>query len=108
MFEMNLLNLHPIEIQDMFNTGKISVEEYGNYFQDVEEGLYDTIKPRFIEEGDEIIFPKNKSRHHISFVKTYTGLTIPQARRKMKTLWAWRSLQNDMIHYLKCKNLLKI
>ena len=64
-------------------------------------------KSRFIEEGDTIIFIKINQRMHKSFAATYTGLTIPQARRKMKKLWATRSVQNEMIHYLKEKNLLK-
>jgi ASC-1-like (ASCH) protein len=58
---------------------------------------------RFIEEGDSVYFPKNKARHHISFVKTYQGMTIIQARRKMKSLWAGHSLQDEMLHYLRTK-----
>ena len=65
-------------------------------------------QPRFIEEGDSVIFPKVRARHHISFVETYRGLSIPGARRKMKGLWAGHSLQNEMIHYLKTKNVLKL
>jgi hypothetical protein len=64
-------------------------------------------QPRFIEEGDSVIFQKVGGRHHISFVETYRGLSIPSARRKMKSLWAGHSLQNEMIHYLKTKNILK-
>lgn len=65
-------------------------------------------QPRFIEEGNSVIFPKVGARHHISFVETYRGLSIPGARRKMKSLWAGHSLQNEMIHYLKSKNILKL
>jgi hypothetical protein len=61
---------------------------------------------RFVEEGDTIYFPKNNARHHISFAATYKGMNIPQARRKMKSLWAGHSLQDEMIHYLRTKKLI--
>jgi hypothetical protein len=58
---------------------------------------------RYIETDTDVYFPKVNARHHISFVKTYRKMTIPQARRKMRALWAGKSLQNEMIHYLKEK-----
>lgn len=58
---------------------------------------------RFVEEGVSVCFPKNNARHHVSFAKTYKGMTIPQARRKMRSLWAGHSLQDEMIHYLREK-----
>jgi len=63
---------------------------------------------RFIEEGNTVFFPKNNARHHVSFINTYRGMTLMQARRKMKSLWAGHSLQNEMIHYLKYKKALRI
>ena len=97
---------HPIVIDNAWQNGQISVEDYTKYCNDVYEGKYDSDPPRFIEDGNSVIFPRNNARHHLSFINTYTGLTIPKARRKMKSLWAGRSLQNDMIHYLKSKHLL--
>jgi hypothetical protein len=58
---------------------------------------------RYIEDGESVHFVKTGSLHHRSFINTYRGMSIPQARRKMKSLWASRSLQNEMIHYLKEK-----
>ncbi len=106
--KVDFSTLHPISIDNAWRAGQITVEDYTKYCNDVQEGHYDKEPPRFIEEGNSVIFPGNKARHHISFINTYKGLTIPQARRKMKTLWAGRSMQNEMIHYLKSKHLLKL
>ncbi len=99
-------NKHPIFVDNAWRDGQISLEDYTTYCNEVQEGQYDQDPPRFIEDGNSVIFPKSGVRHHVSFVNTYKGLTIPQARRKMKSLWAGHSLQNDMIHYLKSKHLL--
>ena len=104
---MNFRESTPIQIQQAFLDGTITREEYFAYMEDVGLGVYDNPPPRFIEEGNSVIFPRNKARHHISFVNTYRGMTIPEARRKMR-FFQGHSMQNDMIHYLKYRNLLKV
>lgn len=61
---------------------------------------------RYIETDVDVFFPKTNTRHHKSFIETYRGMSVSQARRKMKQLWAGRSSQNEMIHYLKQKGII--
>lgn len=66
------------------------------------------MNPRFIETDVDVYFPKHGRRHHKCFVKPYCGLTIPQARRKMKASWYVHSFQDEVIHYLKQKGILNV
>ena len=104
---LNLRTAHPLVIDEAWRAGQITQEDYDQYCNDVQEGKYDSDPPRFIEEGNSVIFPRNRARHHILFAEKYRGMSIPEARRKMRRLWAGHSLQNDMIHYLRAKNLLR-
>jgi hypothetical protein len=61
---------------------------------------------RFTEEGSMIIFPMANCRVHVSWKDKFAGLTIPEARRKMKRFQSKRA-QNEMIHYLKVKGIIK-
>ena len=63
--------------------------------------------PRFIEEGNSIIFPMVNCRVHVSWKDKFEGMTIPQARRKIKRFQS-RKAQNEMIHYLKVKNIIRL
>ncbi len=63
--------------------------------------------PRFIEEGITIIFPIANCRVHVSWKDKFQGMTIPQARRIIKRFQS-RKAQNEMIHYLKVKNIIRI
>ncbi len=63
---------------------------------------------RFIETDIDVYFPKHGRRHHVRFVLPYRGLTIPQARRKMKQAWYSHSFQDDVVHYLKQKGVLNV
>ena len=63
---------------------------------------------RFFEVGDSVFFPKVDRCVHKSFYKKYVGMTIPEARRKMRTIWNTQSHQDEMIHYLKHKRLLRL
>lgn len=63
--------------------------------------------PRFIEEGSTIIFPIANCRVHVSWKDKFQGMTIPQARRKIKRFQSHKA-QNEMIHYLKVKNIIRL
>lgn len=63
---------------------------------------------RFIEEGDSIFFPRVGRCVHKDFWKKYEGMTIPEARRKMRTIWNTQSSQDEMIHYLKHKKAIRL
>jgi hypothetical protein len=66
----------------------------------------DHTDPRFIEEGNMIIFPMANCRVYITWKDKFEGMTIPQARRKIKRFQSHRA-QNEMIHYLKVKGIIK-
>jgi hypothetical protein len=57
------------------------------------------------ENGNSIIFPVGLCFHK-SFIKTYNGLSIINTRRKLK-VWYTKSQQNQIIHYLKDKNIIR-
>ena len=61
---------------------------------------------RFIEEGNMIIFPMANCRVHITWKDKFEGMTIPQARRTIKRFQS-RKAQNEMIHYLKVKGIIR-
>ena len=65
----------------------------------------DNVDPRFIEEGSMIIFPMANCRVHVSWKDKFQGMTVPQARRKIKRFQSKRA-QDEMIHYLKVKNII--
>jgi hypothetical protein len=62
--------------------------------------------PRFIEEGNTIIFPMANCRVYITWKDKFEGMTIPQARRTIKRFQSKRA-QNEMIHYLKVKGIIR-
>jgi hypothetical protein len=66
----------------------------------------DDTDPRFIEEGDMIIFPMANCRVYITWKDKFEGMTVPQARRKIKIFQSKRA-QDEMIHYLKVKGIIK-
>jgi len=61
---------------------------------------------RFYETDKSIVFPKLQFCFHKSFVKTFKGKTIIQARRVLKMYYT-RSQQDEIIHYLKIKNIIR-
>ncbi len=66
----------------------------------------DDTDPRFIEEGDMIIFPMANCRVYITWKDKFEGMTVPQARRKIKRFQSKRA-QDEMIHYLKVKGIIR-
>ena len=60
---------------------------------------------RYRHIGDSVLFLKHGFVFHKSFRKTYSGMTIPQARFKMRKRYT-HSQQDELIHYLKEQNLL--
>lgn len=61
---------------------------------------------RYIENDNDVFFPKINARPHKSVWKKYSGMTIPDARRMMKRYWIPKSAQNEYIHYLKNKSII--
>jgi hypothetical protein len=66
----------------------------------------DNVDPRFIEEGSMIIFPMANCRVHVLWKDKFQGMTVPQARRIIKRFQSKRA-QDEMIHYLKVKNIIR-
>ena len=56
------------------------------------------------EIGNNIIFPSGHIFHK-SFVKTYKGMNVIQARRKLK-IYYHKHMQDVILHYLKEKGLI--
>lgn len=54
---------------------------------------------RFIEDKDNVIFPKIGFVFHKSFAEKYKGMIPPQARRSMKG-WFTHREKDEIIHYL--------
>jgi hypothetical protein len=55
---------------------------------------------RFIEHGNNVMFPKIGFVFHKSFVNRFKGMTFIQARRTMKN-WYSHAEKDEIIHYLK-------
>jgi hypothetical protein len=55
---------------------------------------------------DNIVFPSGHVFHK-SFVKSYKGLDIISARRKLKHFYA-KQMQNVILHYLKETNIIYV
>lgn len=58
----------------------------------------------FMEEGDNVFFPKIGLCFHKSFSKKYDGMTYIQVRRILKKYYT-HSQQDDIIHYLKKRHI---
>lgn len=61
-------------------------------------------QPIFIEEGDNVIFPKSGMCFHKSFSKKYEGMTFIQVRNILKKHYT-HGQQDSIIHYLKRKKI---
>jgi hypothetical protein len=57
-----------------------------------------------IENGNNVIFPQ-EFIFYKGFVNTYKGMTVIQARRKLKNYYH-RSMQDEIIRYLKQKGVI--
>ena len=60
---------------------------------------------RYREIDKSVLFLKHGFIFHKLFRRTYAGMTIPQARAKMRKRYT-HSQQDEIIHYLKEQNLL--
>jgi hypothetical protein len=72
---------------------------------DISDNLGDVVV-RFDEKGDNVFFPKVGLCFHKNFQKRFVNKTISVARRSLKDYFA-KSQQNDIIHYLKTKRIIK-
>ena len=63
-------------------------------------------QPMFIEEGQSVFFPRVGLCLHKSFSDKFKNLTYPQARRKLRKSFT-HSQQDDIMHYLKNKEITK-
>jgi hypothetical protein len=61
---------------------------------------------RFIEDGDNVFFPKAGLCFHKLFVNRFRGTNFISARRLMKKYFSRRQ-KDEIIHYLKNKGILK-
>lgn len=57
------------------------------------------------EIGINVVFSRGYCFHK-DFINSYRGLTTVQARRKLKRSYT-RSMQDDIIRYLKSKGIIK-
>lgn len=57
-----------------------------------------------IENGNNVIFPQGFVFYK-GFINTYRGMTVIQARRKLKFSYH-RSMQDEIIRYLKQKGII--
>jgi len=62
--------------------------------------------PRYIVSGKNVIFTRRRFVFHITFSENYAGMTIIEARRKLKKYYT-KGEQDEIIHYLKTNNILK-
>lgn len=70
------------------------------------ENTKDTNGERFVENGDNVIFPKIGFVFHKSFADRYKGMGYSQAKRKMKG-WFTHREKDEIVHYLKFKGFIK-
>jgi hypothetical protein len=64
------------------------------------------ITDRYTETNTSVFFHKTGCVFHRSFAQRYYGLSIVSARQKAKK-WHTHAQQDEIIHYLKSKNLIK-
>jgi len=64
------------------------------------------INERYYVSGQNVIFIRHRFILHINICKNYNGLTLIEARRKLKRHYT-KSEQNEILHYLKNNNILK-
>ena len=62
--------------------------------------------PRYIEEGNNVFFPKAGLNFHKLFIKRFVRADIISARTKLKHCFS-HSQKDDIIHYLKEKGVIK-
>jgi hypothetical protein len=63
-------------------------------------------QPIFVEDGDNIYFPKNGMCFHKSFSEKYNGMTYIQARTTLRKYYT-HGQQDSIIHYLKKSGVVK-
>lgn len=64
------------------------------------------MQKRYDESETSVFFHKVGVVFHKSFSNRFSGLTIPQARSKLRKSFG-HSIQDEVIHYLKDKKIIK-
>jgi hypothetical protein len=65
------------------------------------------VNERYYVSGQNVVFIRRRFIFHITFGENYAGLTLIEARRKLKQRYT-KGEQNDILHYLKTNNYLKV
>jgi len=65
------------------------------------------LNERYYVSGQNVVFTRRRFIFHITFAENYTGMSVIEARRKLKRHYT-KGEQNEILHYLKTNNYLKV
>lgn len=62
---------------------------------------------RYYKSGNSIVFTKFAMNFYHKFSETYQGLSLIEARRKLKKIGYTHGAQDEILHYLKQEKYIK-